>query len=247
MKVPLVLRILLQAVFFALVLGVSIPPVPSRLSQVKEALKLVDETQLRYLKEESLAKRLYNFASLEGGAERPYGLHQQLQSQTFYRMMIDHYDQAKTKAIDDAILQGRRTQTPVNVEYRVDRNGQIVGFNPQQAHAEYDRLTAEFWRNHAGLYVDAYLKRLASGQEKLRGPTHDFTSRFSDLQDDKRQVFAHWPASQAKQYFDWHLGQLYHASFGPYVHPKLSVNDADAERRLFSAGASSSSSSRRID
>lgn len=225
----------------------SIPEVPSSLSQVKEALKLVDETQLRYLNQKKLAKRFHNFASLEGGAHSPYGVDQQLQSQTFYRMMIDHYDKMKTEAIDKAISEGQRTLTPVRVNYSVDHNGQIVGFNPQQAHAEYDHLTAEFWRNHAGLYVDAYLKRLYSGDEMLSGTRHDFTSQFPDLPKDKRRVFAHWPPAIANQYFDWNLGQLYHSSFGPYVNPELSKSGADIERRLSSAGASGSSSSRSTD
>ncbi|SPO29930.1 uncharacterized protein UTRI_06223_B [Ustilago trichophora] len=235
------------AVPLALALGVSIPEVPSSLSQVKEALSLLDETQLRYLNEKKLAKRLYNFASLEGDAHSPYGVHQQLQSQTFYRMMIDYYAKMKTEAIEKAILEGQRTHIPVRVDYRVDHNGQLVGFSRQQAHDEYDRLTAEFWRNHAGLYIDAYLKRLYSGDEKLSGTSHDFTSRFSDLPEDKRRVFAHWPPAIANQFFDWHLGKLYHSSFGPYAQPELSKNGANVERRLSSAGASSSSSSRITD
>ncbi len=38
---------------------------------------------------------MHHLAYLEGNPEQPYGIHLQLQSQAFYRMMIQHYYEYK--------------------------------------------------------------------------------------------------------------------------------------------------------
>lgn len=223
-------------------LGAPIPAVPARLSQVDAAVRMVDETELGHLiKPTTVARRLYDPALLEGGRNRPYAIHQQLQSQVFYRMMIERYEELKLRAIDDAIRNARRTGTPVTLKIPVMKgNQQVPPFDNRLAYTRYDRLTAEFWENYARSYADAYRMRLQSGTEEMSGPSHNFLTTFADLPEDKKRAFAHWSAEKADRSYKQHLASLYTTSFGPYVHPELPVDTREVERRISGGGTSSS-------
>lgn len=241
----------LQGVFSlaAVVVAVRIPPLPADVSQVEAAKSLIHETGLEELQPaERIARRLFNFATLEGDPRRPYGIHQQLQSQAFYRMMIEQYLRQKLGAIYEAMQAPGATTRGIMVSFPAKdiasgstsdgRRNVLLSFS-EHGHDAYDRLLDDFWRNHADLFAQQYRARANDGRE-VAAEGDNFASLYRELPEDKKAALDYLKHRDAAHAFDRHQMTIYQAAVSKHIRPALTKNGPDDLRRLSSGEASSS-------
>lgn len=226
-------------------LGAGFPILPADRSQLDAAISMFEESR-HIMHPETLGRRLYQLAFLEGDPEQPYGLHLQVQSQTFYRMMMGRYYDMKLNQILESMARGEASQGGPVAAYSV--TVKVVPGKPvlqaldmRKAFQTYDRLTTDFWQNYAVSFEEAAAKRMRDGQEEPVGNRGEFDSSFSDLPYDKKQAFAYLDPDKADLRYQSHLKELFNTAFRPLTDGDLS-KDAykNFDRRLTSAGTSTS-------
>ncbi|KAF6767242.1 hypothetical protein PSEUBRA_003430 [Kalmanozyma brasiliensis GHG001] len=231
----------------SVVVAVRVAALPSDISQVNAAKSLLHETGLGELQSASkIAKRLFNFAILEGDPRRPYGLHQQIQSQAFYRMMIEQYLRQKLGTVFEAMQEP--TTRAIAVSYPVEdlsfgstpdgRQNIFMSFT-EHGYDAYDRLLDEFWRNHADLFAQQYRARIYDGRETA-WQGDNFISLYRELPEDKKAALDHLKRRDAADAFYRHQLKVSGATVSKYIRPALTKDRPEDLRRLSSGEASSS-------
>ncbi|SJX65733.1 uncharacterized protein SRS1_10060 [Sporisorium reilianum f. sp. reilianum] len=201
-------------------------------SQVKEALRLIDDENYREVTGETLAKRLYPLSTLEGDPNRPHAIHHQLQSQAFYRMMIDRY---------------------FKVHSYPER-----GFRESQAYETFDKLIDEYWSSYKGEYVQKYKGREHATRETKKYdaekflqniypelPENDllggrFKSGYAELPDDKKAATEYLRTETRAKAFDRHLNSVWDIAVRKHIFPLMFSGSTDDLRRFSNVEATSS-------
>jgi len=224
-------------------LAIGFPVLPAERSQLLDAVKMFQESD-HIMPPDTLGRRLYLFAFLEGSPEQPYGLHLQVQSQTFYRMMIGRYYDMKLHRIFEGASQGLHVAPqPVTVTVKVIPGKPVMqAFNMQEAYDTYDRLTEEFWQSYALSFEEAAAKRMRDGQGEPVGNNGEFYSSFSDLPNDKKRVFDYLDPKKAESRYQSHRELLFNTAFRPLTHSdsQVAYQNAPFDRKVASAGTSTS-------
>ncbi|CBQ70082.1 conserved hypothetical protein [Sporisorium reilianum SRZ2] len=202
-------------------------------SQVKAALRLIDEENYGEVTGETLAKRLYPLSTLEGDPDRPHAIHHQLQSQAFYRMMIDRYLHFKVHPYPER------------------------GFQERQAYETFDNLIDGYWRHYKGEYVQKYKRREhATRQTKKYDaekflqniypelPEYDtsggrFKSGYAELPNDKKAATEYLRTGTRAKAFDRHLNSVWDIAVRNHIIPLMFSGSTDDLRRFSNVEATS--------
>lgn len=216
------------------------PPLPSHLSQLDAATRIVYESDpIRLEVPERLAMNMHHLAYLEGNPEQPYGIHLQLQSQAFYRMMIQHYYEYKLGPVNRALKEGKRQILLLPII-----QGRLPDhlYDIEAAFRTYDQLVSDFWERHALLFFEGLYKRKPVNPNEANH-FRDLRSTFSQLPSDRKSVFANTIRRKDETY-DHHFSAVA-LSFKPSAldqMQRVQNGDTDFERKISNALASSSGS-----
>lgn len=229
-----------------MVLVAGTPTLPKTLSMVEDTIRMVDHSLPGFLEPpETLARKLYNSAYLETDPKMPHGIQLALQSQAFYRMMIDQYFLFRVKPILEGVPSPKILR-PSSRAFKVPATLDLSlysSFDVASAYAVYDDLTTNFWRKHIQMFTELYLQRAWIGKEGAYDGYHSIGTEFRDLPQEKKRVFASLNTAAVEERFNRHAEHVVRNIFRPlFTRELLQTGDQnpDLERRIRSAGASTS-------
>lgn len=225
----------------------AIAKLPSHLSQVSEALRMIDgPVQGRLQEPHVLGERLARLAFLEANPDQPYGMHLALQSQVFYRMLIDRYVHFRIHPIVKGLIEAEPSK-PQTFETRWTPGKDVLhDLNALPAYKTYDRKVEEFWHRYATSYIEAHLKRVRLEKEDGLDSLDEFRTKYHELPKDKKQAFTYVLQKRAEGMFGLHRHYVFTTVFHRPEQEAMwkdVMQDPHIVRKVSSVGASTSHSS----
>ncbi|TKY87960.1 hypothetical protein EX895_003056 [Sporisorium graminicola] len=213
----------------------ALPPFPEERSEVSTALELITSAQAGGMTPEKLVENLYLLSVSENDAARPHAIHHQLQSQAFYRMMINRATHFKVMT------------APHPGAFRAD-----------QAYRAFDNHVRGFWKQFSPIYITKYKDRERRTRElKDHDPEafmrilypelpenepfdQPFMSGYTELPEDKKRATEYLNKKNRAVQFGRHVESVHAIGVHRHILPMLTSTDPAILRVLSSAETSTS-------